>query len=242
MISMGDDYKIKEIDGEKHLVEEGLFGEIDHGALHKNLDGSLETRNIIDENFRIRDNSLLSTGDKLEVEKSSGEKGTLEKGLFGDTYHYHRKSESHRPSPQSRRRSSSSREYSRDYNDDYNDDYGDYGSAFRSSHSSYSGGYSSSYGNYSVFPLWLEIVISVGLVILGITIIVALTKRVTIGVAFLDIIHSLIPPVALKIISNIVNVVLGVIVGIALGIVYAIWGIVMLILAGIVFYWLLSNL
>ena len=74
------DYEIKEVDGEKHLIEKGTWGDIDHGVLYEDpLSGKLETRNISGDNFILNDKGIFVRNEKFDVEKSNGEKGTMER-------------------------------------------------------------------------------------------------------------------------------------------------------------------
>lgn len=75
---MGD-YKIVEKNGEKHLVETGIFGDVDHGELHQNFD-KIETRNIASENYTL----TQKFGGDFEINTDKGREGTLEKTWQGN--------------------------------------------------------------------------------------------------------------------------------------------------------------
>ena len=86
-------YEIKVINGKKHLIEKGVPSDFDHGVLHKNpLTGKWETNNPVGENFSFDDESgLWQRNEKFGVEKSNGEKGTMERRhrIFDESdYHY----------------------------------------------------------------------------------------------------------------------------------------------------------
>ena len=147
------DYKIKEVDGEKHLVEEGTFGDIDHGALHRDpLTGNLETTNLFGDNVSLKDTSggLFGHDEKFDVEKGNGEKGTMKRNhhIFGgDDYHYHGKEEQS-SNEHSRRNNRESSHYDRD-EDDYNGGYGGHSGSDLESRHNHSSSYSGYHSPYS---------------------------------------------------------------------------------------------
>src|SRR5215204_5052556 len=81
---MSGRYKILEKDGAKHLVEEGIFCDYDKGQLHETLLGDLETRNIIGEDFKLKDeHPIIAPGTEYNVNTSGGQQGELKQWLDG---------------------------------------------------------------------------------------------------------------------------------------------------------------